>query len=343
MRRPKILVAGSFVLDQIAVTKTVPGEGETVLGTTFRKAPGGKGLNQAAQAAKLGAEVTMVGKLGQDGNGRELLSACQESGVNSAHVLLDEEQPSGCALIVLEEKEDGSVQNRILVVPGANHSIRPQEIEFLKEEIAEYDMVLLQLEISMEINEQIAAYAYEKGVPVMLNSAPSAPLSDTFLSHLTFISPNEHEVEDLTGIKIHRRGGEINQEDVKKAAGKLLDKGVTNVLITLGSGGAALCNRNGCYYAPCVRGIAAVDPTAAGDSFVGAFCTGFCCGLDWEELLTFANHVAAITVTGMGALPSLPELEQVEQLLKKEEIVFPELAVLKKQNLKPETAGIEEV
>lgn len=315
MRKPKILVVGSLIMDQIATTRVFPRQGQTVLGDSFAKAPGGKGSNQAAQAARLGAEVTMVGKLGRDANGEEILAAARASGVRTKHVMIDDKTASGCCVIILEVQPDGSTQNRILVIPGANMTITPEDVEFLREEVANYDLVMLQLEIPMQINELVAGFAHEKGVPVMLNPAPSAPLSDSLLRCLTFISPNEHEAEDLTGIPIRREGKNVNWQDVEAAAEVLRRRGVRNVLITLGSAGAALCNENGIFRSPCAEGITAVDPTAAGDSFLGAFCAGYCCGWDWETLLRFANHTAAITVSGLGAMPSLPKLAQVKALL----------------------------
>lgn len=330
MRKPKILVVGSLVMDQIATTRVFPRQGQTVLGERFDKAPGGKGSNQAVQAARLGAEVTMVGKLGRDANGEEMLNASRASGVHTEHIMLDDKTASGCCVIILEVQPDGSTQNRILVIPGANMAITPQDVEFLREEVANYDLVMLQLEIPMQINELVAGFAHAKGVPVMLNPAPSAPLSDELLRCLTFISPNEHEAEDLTGIHIRHEGKNINWQDVELAAKSLRDRGVKNVLITLGSAGAALCNENGIFHSPCAEGITAVDPTAAGDSFLGAFCAGYCCGWDWETLLCFANHTAAITVSGMGAMPSLPKLAQVKSLLTERTGCCPDTSALEK-------------
>ncbi len=235
MRKPKILVVGSLVMDQIATTRVFPRQGQTVLGERFDKAPGGKGSNQAVQAARLGAEVTMVGKLGRDANGEEMLNASRASGVHTEYIMLDDKTASGCCVIILEVQPDGSTQNRILVIPGANMAITPQDVEFLREEVANYDLVMLQLEIPMQINELVAGFAHAKGVPVMLNPAPSAPLSDELLRCLTFISPNEHEAEDLTGIHIRHEGKNINWQDVELAAKSLRDRGVKNVLITLGS------------------------------------------------------------------------------------------------------------
>lgn len=328
-RRPRILVVGSFVMDQIAITEVVPREGQTVLGKTFQKAPGGKGANQAVQAARLGADVTMIGKLGFDANGEEMLRVCKKAGIDTSHILYDDELASGCAVIILQEKPGEERQNRILVIPGTNMSITSEEISFLKDEIKNYDMVLLQLEIPMEINEIVAKYAANAGVPVMLNSAPSAPLSDELLSCLSFISPNETEIEDMTGVHIEHTDNSVNIEDVRKATGILRAKGVKNVLVTMGSAGAFLSNETGEFYGPCVRGVTVADPTAAGDSFVGAFCTGVCCGWDMETIICFANHTAAITVSRMGAMPSLPTLEMVLNSMRERGLCLPNTELLK--------------
>ena len=330
MAKPKILVVGSFVMDQIATTEVFPREGQTVLGGTFTKAPGGKGANQAVQMARLGADVTMVGKLGRDSNGEDMIRTCQEAGIHTEYVLYDEELPTGCSVIILEEAPGKQTVNRIIVLSGSNMSITPDDIAFLKEKIADYDLVVLQLEIPMEINELVAAYAYEKGVPVMLNSAPSAPLSDELLSHLTYISPNEHEAYDMVGIRISHSGKDVNMEEAKAATAALKAKGVKNVLITLGESGAVLdTEKDGFFYSPCVDGIMAVDPTAAGDSFVGALSVGLCCGWGYEETLRFANHTAGLTVSAMGAMPSLPTLEKVEAFLKEKTGSAPDVSVLK--------------
>ena len=316
-KRPKLLVVGSFVMDQIATTEVVPSEGQTVLGKTFHKAPGGKGANQAVQAARLGAEVTMVGKLGRDANGEEMIRVCKESGVDVSNVLYDEEAASGCALIILQEKPGEGTQNRILVIPGTNMRITEEDIYFLEEQIREYDMVILQNEIPLQINVAVAKYAYEAGVPVMLNSAPSTYLPDELYGYLTYISPNETEIEDMTGIHIEHEDKNVDLETARKAADAVRAKGVKNVLITMGSAGAFLVTEDGEIHSPCATGIQAVDPTAAGDSFVGAFCVGACLGWNWEKVLVFANHTAGITVSGMGAMPSLPTLDMVKKDLKK--------------------------
>lgn len=312
---PKILVVGSLVLDQIGTTRIFPQEGETVFGKAFSTAPGGKGANQAVQCARLGAEVTMVGKVGDDANGRTMLSACDQSGIHTGRIMTDPDCPTGCSMIILEEGGDGQRRNRILVLPGANMTIRPGDLDFLEAEMGQYDMLMLQLEIPMDVNIRAARCAHRHGVPVMLNSAPSAPLPKELLECLTYISPNEHEAQDLTGIPIPHEGNWAEEAAVKKAAAILQEKGVKNVLITLGSAGAAMVTENGYFFSPAVPDVRAVDPTAAGDSFVGAFCYAVCRGMTEQQALNFANCTAARTVSRMGAMPSLPTMEELLEFL----------------------------
>ncbi len=303
-KTPKILVVGSFVMDLICSAKRFPNSGETVFGTSFSTAPGGKGANQAVQAARLGAKVSMVGKLGRDDFGRQILRSLEDSFVDTSNVLFSDTCFTAVGNIQLEVTENGTA-NRIMVIPGANMDISVEEIAFLNKIISKYDMVILQLEIPMEINVAVAKLAYENGVPVMLNSAPSAPLSDELLSCITYISPNEHEASDMTGVPV------TDVSSAKKAAEVLLSKGVKNVLITMGKQGAVFANEDGFWSSPCVDFGVTVDPTAAGDSFVGAFCTAVCLGDTVEQALLFANHTAGITVSRMGAQPSLPTMSDV--------------------------------
>lgn len=315
IRKPNILVVGSFVMDQIVTTDIFPRQGQTILAKTFRKAPGGKGANQAVQMARLGANVTMCGKLGRDSNGQEMLAVCREAGIRTEHICYDDHEASGCAVVILEESPGKSTENRIMVIPGSNMTFTPEDVAFLEDTIDQYDLVLLQLEIPMCVNTVVAKYAHAKGVSVMLNSAPSAPLPEELLACLTYISPNEHEAEDLTGVHIAHEGGQVDVQAVKAAGAMLQKKGVKNVLITLGSAGAALMKDGEFYMSPAVPGVKAVDPTAAGDSFVGAFCVAICSGMDPTAALRFANHTAALTVARMGAMPSLPMLNEVEQAM----------------------------
>lgn len=309
MKTPRILVVGSLVMDLIVETERFPLPGETVLGRRFGTASGGKGANQAVQAARLGADVTMVGMVGQDAFGDEMLASLRTSGVDTRHILRTAQAPSAVGHIQIEKTKD-HVQNRIVVAPGANLCIAPEHVAFLREEIGQYDMVLLQLEIGMEINCLAAGWAAEKGVPVMLNCAPIAPMPAELLKSITYISPNETEAAALTGIAVE------DTASVVRAVAAIRAMGVPNVLITLGSRGAAYESGERLLYSPSVKGLEVKDTTAAGDSFIGAFCTAIAGGAEAESALRFANYAAALTVCRVGAQPSLPTLEEVKRLMR---------------------------
>lgn len=307
---PRILVVGSLVMDLICSTPRFPQSGETVIGTTFRTAPGGKGANQAVQAARLGSQVFMIGKVGDDDFGKQIKHSLEDAGVDIQGIGTSATSSTAIGNIQLEENVEGTA-NRILVIPGANMDISEDDIIPLQETIDSYDMVILQLEIPMSINVKVAKLAHEKGVPVMLNSAPSAPLPDELLKCLTYISPNEHEASDMTGLVVN------DYASAKCAVQNLLNKGVENVLITMGGQGAVFGNKEQFLSSPCVNYGHVVDPTAAGDSFVGAFCTAICLGDTPKQALLFANHTASITVSRLGAQPSLPILNEVVNFMQK--------------------------
>ena len=317
--KPRILVVGSFVKDLIVSTGKFPESGETVLGCGFQTASGGKGANQAIQAARLGADVTMIGKVGNDTFGNEMITSCAESGIDCSKILVSYEAPSAIGNVQLQIDESRKTKNRIIVVSGANMTITKEEISYLENDIKNYDMVLLQLEIPMEINEFVVDCAYKNNIPVMLNSAPSAPLSDSLISKLTYISPNEHEAADLTGVTIGHEKDMVDLADVKSAVEVLLNRGVKNVLVTLGTAGAAFGNKDEFFVIPTLSEIVAVDPTAAGDSFVGAFSTLVSMGFSNKDAVKIANYVGSLTVSKMGAQPSLPWLSEVNDLIKSKE------------------------
>lgn len=308
MKRPKILVVGSAVMDLIVSAGRLPASGETVIGHGFRTAAGGKGANQAVQAARLGAEVTMVGKVGADAFGQELIASLRSAGVDTGHIGIATDVPSAVGNVQLERTAAGTA-NRIVVVPGANHAIVPEDVAFLQEDIAAYDMVILQLEIPMAVNELVIGYACDKGVPVMLNAAPYAAIAPQVLKRLAYISPNEHEAGEMVGFP-------VDEDDaVRRAVQTLLGQGIANVIITLGGRGAAFGNAQEFFLCPCVPGVTPKDPTAAGDSFVGAFCVGVCSGLSDRRAMELARYAAALTVSRMGAQPSLPTLPEVRELM----------------------------
>ena len=317
-RKPRILVVGSFVMDVIATTDRIPPSGQTIYGKEFHMAPGGKGANQALQCARLGADVTMMGCVGDDFFGEKLLETPRAAGVDVSRVVVHKGISSGVGHVTLEVTEH-SAQNRIVVIPGANQTLTLEEVAWIKDEIATYDIVLLQLEIPLEVNLAVARWAKEAGIPVMLNPAPATELSDELLSMVTYLTPNEQEASVETHLPLGVNENGINKADLQKIAAALWSKGVENVIITLGGSGSAVVGADSVQYIPCVRMPHVADPTAAGDSFVGALSVGLSVGLSREQALAFANHTAAITVSRMGAMPSLPTLEEVLSLLKERE------------------------
>ena len=309
MKQPKILVVGSLVMDLIVTAQRFPDAGETVIGTGFATAPGGKGANQAVQAARLGAAVTMLGKVGDDDFGARLLRSAQESGVDTSPVMVSATQPTAVGNVQIQMNEEGT-ENRIVVVPGANMDITAEDVAVLAGRVADFDMVILQNEIPMEINVAVARMAKAKGVPVLLNPAPSAALPDALLECLTYIAPNEHEAQDLVGFAVE------DEDDAARAAAVLQQRGVDRVLITLGKRGCLYADGGEVLRSGSVDCGAVIDPTAAGDSFIGAFCTAMAGGAAVKDALVFANCTAGITVTRMGAQTSLPTADEVAALMK---------------------------
>ncbi|MBP3599962.1 MAG: ribokinase [Clostridia bacterium] len=308
MNKPKILVVGSLVMDLIVTTSRFCGSGETVIGKGFSTAAGGKGANQAVQAARLGADVTMVGMVGNDDFGKQLIASAKESGVNTEYILVTNNVSSAIGNVQIQQNENGT-ENRIIVVPGANFELTTDNVEFLKDIIANYDIVILQNEISTEVNLAVAKLAKEKSVPVMLNPAPYRELPPELISYLSYISPNEHEAADIAGVALE------NKEDISVAIAKLHEMGTENALITLGKRGCAYSDGKTLQYSSSIDCGKVLDPTAAGDSFIGAFCTAIAAGADISDSLKFANCTAGITVTKMGAQTSLPKLLDVLKIM----------------------------
>ena len=309
-RKPRILVIGSFVMDLIASTARVPQSGQTVVGLSFRAAPGGKGANQAVQCARLGAEVTMVGCVGDDRFGQDMLECARASGTDVSHVKIAPGVTSGIGHVLLEV-QGSRAQNRITVIPGANLALTVEDIAWLEQAIGTYDMLLLQLEVPLEVNLAAARWAAAAGVPVMLNPAPAAPLPEALLPYVTYLSPNEHEASAMTGIALHAESEGMDRAGLSQIMDCLSARGVRQMIITLGKSGAVWSGPRGVVNVPPATLPAVADPTGAGDSFVAAFCVGLTAGLPVEQALTFATHAAAITVSRVGAMPSLPTLDEV--------------------------------
>lgn len=314
-RNPKILVVGSFVMDVIAATHTVPRRGEAVYGFSFSTACGGKGVNQATQCARLGADVTIVGCVGDDAFGTELLQAVTAQGINTDHVRTVPGVTTGVGHITLEVTPHGT-QNRIVVIPGANLSVTLDDVAWLEKRIGDFDAVLLQLEISDAVNLAVAQWAHNAGVTVLLNPAPATELDDALLPYVSYLIPNEQEASQESGLGLRIDEDGVNPGDLQAIVAAFQDRGASNVLITLGEHGSLLCDPQGnLTEVDSVRMDTVADPTGAGDSFVAALATGLAVGLSQAQALSLATHTAALTVTTLGAMPSLSSATAVCQLL----------------------------
>ncbi|WP_394993727.1 ribokinase [Emticicia sp.] len=293
--KQKIFVIGSSNTDMVVKSQKLPAPGETIIGGTFLMNPGGKGANQAVAAAKLGAAVTFVSKTGNDIFGKQAVQGFQREGINIDYIFTDLENPSGVALILVDAKGE----NSIAVASGANGNLQIAEVEKAIGQIMPNDTVLLQLEIPIPTVEFAIKKCFERGAKVILNPAPAQVLDESVFKYLDIITPNETEAELLTGIKV------IDLTSAEQAALKFHEKGVKNVIITLGSRGAYLHNDtiNRLIPAPIVE---ATDTTAAGDVFNGALAVALSEGQDLEQAISFACRAAAISVTRMGAQASAP-------------------------------------
>lgn len=298
------------MMDLVVRTPRAPKSGETIIGERFSRFPGGKGANQAVSAARLSGDVTMVGKVGTDQFGDEAIETLKKERINTEHMLRDNEHPTGVGSITLEKNGD----NRIIVVPGANSAYKIEDLYNIRKLITNSKIVVLQLEMDLTMVEQAIIYAFHDDVPIILNPAPAQALSDELLSKVTYLTPNETEAEILTGIKI------ISKEDAEKAGQVLLDKGVKNVIITLGENGSLIVNHSGTYHVPGFP-VKPYDTVAAGDAFNGALAVGVANGKPLIDVVRYANAVGALTVTKEGAIPSLPTAKEVEEFIEKSELI----------------------
>jgi ribokinase len=300
-----IVVIGSLNMDMVVRTNRAPNAGETLIGQAFALSPGGKGANQAVAAARLGAEVSMIGRVGKDTFGSEMLEIIKHEGIHIEHISVSETEATGVASIVIEE--DG--ENRIIVVPGANIDLFVDDIQALESVISQAEMIVMQLEMELSMSEHAIAIAHRHGIPVILNPAPARVLKDEMLAQVPYLTPNETEAGILTGMTVD------SLETAEQAARVLLQKGVKNVIVTLGSKGALIVNAEGAKSVPGFP-VKAIDTVAAGDSFNGALAQQLVLGKTLEEAVSFANAVGALAVGKEGAIPSLPHLSEVEQFLK---------------------------
>lgn len=301
----KIVVVGSSNTDMIVKVPRIPRPGETILGGKFSTAAGGKGANQAVAAARAGGQVTFIARVGDDMFGQQALRGFEADGIDVQHVKTDPSEPSGVALIFVDEKGE----NSIAVASGANACLSPQDVDEAAAAIRSADILLMQLETPLPTVQRAAEIARGAGVKVILNPAPAMPLNDALLANLTLITPNESEAELLTGV------GVTDTASAEAAAKALLDRGVEVAIITLGSKGALLKTSKLTKVIPGFK-VTAVDATAAGDVFNGSLAVALAEGKGLEEAVRFANAAAALSVTKLGAQPSIPKREEIERLIK---------------------------
>lgn len=304
---PEVLVVGSSNTDFVISTERLPTPGETLQGGTYFRTAGGKGANQAVAAARAGAQVTLVAHIGQDNFGKQTLIGLQKEGIDISKIFAETDLPSGLAFVLV----DAQGENSIVVAPGANAALLPSHIEAVESSFARADICLLQLEIPLETVSCSISLATKHNLPVILNPAPAQKLPREILSELFLLTPNETEVEILTGIRPN------TDKDAIKAAKILQAQGVKTVLITLGARGSLLVTDLEIYRLPTFP-VKVKDSTAAGDAFNGALAYSLGSGVPFKKAIRFASCAGALAVTQLGAQPSLPTKQQIENFLYKE-------------------------
>ncbi|MBL8029109.1 MAG: ribokinase [Fibrobacteres bacterium] len=303
MRR--VTVIGSSNTDMVVRMERIPKPGETLLGGKFFTYAGGKGANQAVAVKRAGGDLFFLSKLGLDSFGDETVKHFKREGITIEGVLRDSKTASGVALITVSKEG----QNSIAVAPGANMSLSTRDIQKFKSVIAESKVVLLQLETPVATVLEAAKLAKSNNCAVILNPAPAIKLPVNLYRYIDYITPNEHEAELMTGIKIKTRA------DAEKAAQKIKKFGVNTVIITLGAKGVYCVGPFGSCFQPSFK-VKAVDTTAAGDTFNGAFAVAIAERMELTQALRFACGAAALSVTKKGAQESIPFRKAIERITK---------------------------
>ena len=294
-----IVVIGSMNMDYILTTDNLPEKGETIHANDFKTSIGGKGANQAFAARKLGADVIMIGSVGNDDNGRKIIHRMNELGIDTSRIELVDTK-TGNAMINV----DNNGNNTIIVYGGANKCVKKEVIDKNEDIIKKADFILFQLEIPIETVEYGINIAKKYNRKIILNPAPAQKLSDNILKNVDILTPNETELAIISG-----------ENYLKLGARKLLEAGVKEVIVTLGEKGSYYLSNEKEILSESIK-VKAIDTTAAGDSFNGALAVSICEGKYIEEVLEFSNVVGALTTTKSGAENSLPYREAVNKLLK---------------------------
>ncbi len=309
----KVVVVGSANMDMVAFAPKLPAPGETVLGTRFEMACGGKGANQAVACARLGAETWFIGRVGADAFGDILLRSFQEAGVRINFVRRDPETSSGVALIFVDEQG----QNEIVVAPGANGRVSNEDIDNAQNVWQDAKALLVQFEIPLVTVGYAIGEASRHGALVIVNPAPAPrePLPDEWFGLVDVWTPNEREIEGLTGIVV------ADMESAERAVKAMLDKGAKAVVLTLGANGSLLATPEFIRHYPAFP-VQAVDATAAGDAFAAALTVRLAEGAPLEEAVIFANAAGALACTKVGAQPSMPTRKEVEEFLREHPLLL---------------------
>lgn len=300
-----IIIIGSLNMDLIVRTPRIPAPGETILGSTFSTAPGGKGANQAVAAAKLGGPVKLVGRLGADDFGKQLRSQLGAVGVDTQFVVQDLKAATGVALISV----DDNGQNSIIVAPGANANVSRQDVDAARDAIRKARVVVAQLEIPLDTVTYALRLARDAGALTILNPAPAQTLARDILQNTDVLIPNETEAAQLTNLPVN------SLATAAEAASALQQMGARRVLITLGEKGAVWLDEKAAPLAIAPFQVQATDTTASGDAFVGALATALAREQDWETSLRMASAAGALTATKLGAQPSLPTRAELEDFI----------------------------
>lgn len=299
----QILVIGSSNTDMVIKTEKLPCPGETIVNGTFMANSGGKGANQAVSAARLGGVVTFITKRGNDLFGNKSLGLLMREAIDTQYVIKDLEHPSGVALITVDSKGSSSS----VTAPGSNDYLFPEDIPKKIFEPGKFEILLLQQEIPVRTVEYSALSAWENDIKVILNPAPVQKLSDELYKHIWLITPNETEAETLTGIKVN------DISSANKASHIFLEKGVKNVIISMGASGAFVKSENYTGIVPAIK-VRVVDITAVGDVFNGALAVALAEGYCFRDAVIFANKASSISATRMGAQASAPYRKEVSDL-----------------------------
>ncbi len=299
---PDILVVGSLNADLVVRAPRFPEPGETISGEDLRIIPGGKGANQAVAAARQSASVGMVGRVGSDSFGPELINNLKQNNVDTSHVQVDAQSATGTAIIVV----DANGQNSIVLSPGGNGKVSPADVNNVT--FSDHKLLLLQLEIPIEAVLSATQRAKENGVRVLLNPAPAYSLPDELISLPDFILPNESELSLLTNQLVN------DISSAEKAAQTLIERGAQNVIVTLGANGASIVSSTQVTHVRTYQ-VKVVDTTAAGDAFIGGFAFALLQNKSLEEAVRYGCACGALATTKFGAQPSLPTREEVERFM----------------------------